>query len=991
MTVRSKTLLITVATLAALIALVCLISVLILMDDCGRHEADLVKQDMTRARTALAYEISNLENIAGDYAAREDSYAFMENTGGEYKKNFSDEAMAGRKLSFAGLYRPPADLVYAKGFNLNEEVEAPFPDALRSGLGAGDVLLSHADGKRSTGGMLVLDGQVYLVASRPIIPNESKGPIRGTLILGRVLDKYEMDELSGPMLLSLRGYPLGGQLPSDFAEARAALSKPGVPWIRPLTADSIAGYQLMGDVHGKPAFILRSDTPRLYRRQFMASLRYFIYSSVAVAFALGGISLFVTEKTLLGRLGRLSRFIKGVRTDRNLSSRLDVPGGDELSDLADAMNGMLGAIESDTAERARAQTALAESEAKYRELVENANSIILRTDTAGSITFFNEFAQRFFGWPKDEILGKNIAGTIAPTQKSPGRAGEYGTSEQENVRRDGTRVWVSWTHRPILGPSGETVGILSVGTDVTDRRKAEDALARERNLLRTLIDLIPDSIYVKDLMGRKILANVADAGSMKLESPEDAIGKTDFDAYPRELAARFHADDEMVIETGQPLVNREEPLPKGFPQRYVLTTKVPLRDAAGRIVGLVGIGRDITDRRNAENALARERNLLRTVIDALPDGVYAKDREGRKILTNPVDLKVMGAQSEEEVIGKTDFDFYPRDMAAEWQAIEERVIGTGQPFTGEGHPFRMPDSSLRFFQGTKVPLKDAEGKVVGCVGVTRDLTDLKDAMDSLRESERRYRTLFTSMTTASSLAEIICDSSGRPCDYRFIDVNPAWEKMIGFSKDQAIGKTFTDLHGKIDPGWVEIFGEVAVSGKGIYFERYSPAFDRYFEVCAYSPKKGQFASLFTDVTRRHRAEEEVRNLRAQIEFILGATKTGVDIVDSQFNVRYIDPEWQKVYGDPAGRKCYDYFMGETAPCPSCPVLTALKTKKPVVSEMTLPKENGRPILVTSVPYQDGNGEWIVAEVSVDVTDRKRLEEQLLQAQKIGRASCRERV
>jgi len=100
---------------------------------------------------------------------------------------------------------------------------------------------------------------------------------------------------------------------------------------------------------------------------------------------------------------------------------------------------------------------------------------------------------------------------------------------------------------------------------------------------------------------------------------------------------------------------------------------------------------------------------------------------------------------------------------------------------------------------------------------------------------------------------------------------------------------------------------------------------------------------------RKKAEEVLQRTKQQMEFILGATKTGLDIIDSDFNMVYIDPEWQKVYGNPTGKKCYKYFMGSNTACPNCGIVKALKTKKPVVSEEVLVKEGNRPIQVTTIP------------------------------------------
>ena len=134
--------------------------------------------------------------------------------------------------------------------------------------------------------------------------------------------------------------------------------------------------------------------------------------------------------------------------------------------------------------------------------------------------------------------------------------------------------------------------------------------------------------------------------------------------------------------------------------------------------------------------------------------------------------------------------------------------------------------------------------------------------------------------------------------------------------------------------------------------------------------------LRDEIKERKRAQAEIEALKKQIEFILGVTKTGLDIIDSDYNIVYIDAEWQKAYGDPKGKKCYQYFMGRSRVCSGCGVTRALETKKPIVTEEILAKEGNRPIQVTTIPFQDENGNWLVAEVNVDISERKKTEEKI---------------
>jgi len=122
--------------------------------------------------------------------------------------------------------------------------------------------------------------------------------------------------------------------------------------------------------------------------------------------------------------------------------------------------------------------------------------------------------------------------------------------------------------------------------------------------------------------------------------------------------------------------------------------------------------------------------------------------------------------------------------------------------------------------------------------------------------------------------------------------------------------------------------------------------------------------------------KEIESLEQKMEFILGVTNTRMDIIDSEFNIHYVDRESQKIYGDPKGKRCYEYSLGRNEPCLDCQIVKAMSTKSHIVSERILPMENNRPVQVITVPFQNDKGEWFVAEIKVDITERKKAEKAL---------------
>jgi PAS domain S-box-containing protein len=257
----------------------------------------------------------------------------------------------------------------------------------------------------------------------------------------------------------------------------------------------------------------------------------------------------------------------------------------------------------------RAEDALRQSEQRYRELVNLAQEGIWAIDAAARTTYVNPRMAEMLGYTAEEMLGRSLfdfadtAGQQTINRNIERR--KQGIREQHDfqfVRKDGTVIETLIATAPSFDASGAYTGAIAVITDVTERQHAEARLRRERNLLFTLIDNMPDFIYVKDAEARFLIANRTLVRLVGAVSPTDLLGKTDADIFPPDLAERYIADDLAVIRSGRPLIGREEPTltSRGAPG-WQITTKAPLRDEAGQVIGLVGMGRDITARKQAED------------------------------------------------------------------------------------------------------------------------------------------------------------------------------------------------------------------------------------------------------------------------------------------------------------------------------------------------------------------------------------------------------
>ncbi|HYX08038.1 MAG TPA: PAS domain-containing sensor histidine kinase [Bacteroidales bacterium] len=271
-------------------------------------------------------------------------------------------------------------------------------------------------------------------------------------------------------------------------------------------------------------------------------------------------------------------------------------------------------------------------------------------------------------------------------------------------------------------------------------KTSQKDLLNERNQLRTLIDNIPDFIYIKDRKSRFVIANESVAHHMRVKSSHDLIGKNDFDFYPSELATQFFTDEQKIIKAGNPLTSKEEPSIDPQNNRLIIsTTKVPLRDFSGKIIGIVGIGRNVTDQRKAaievekgHQQIANERNLLRTLINNIPDFIYIKDSDSRFIMGNKRIAEVMGADSPEDLSGKTDMDYYPYDLAKKFYEDEQRIMKTGIPLINHEERGLNEYGVETHISTSKVPVRNFQGEITGIVGIGRDITSLKKTEEKLR-------------------------------------------------------------------------------------------------------------------------------------------------------------------------------------------------------------------------------------------------------------------
>jgi two-component system, cell cycle sensor histidine kinase and response regulator CckA len=550
--------------------------------------------------------------------------------------------------------------------------------------------------------------------------------------------------------------------------------------------------------------------------------------------------------------------------------------GAPIRDPHGSITGVVLVFRDQSAERAAAR-ALEASEERYRLLVEDLEVGILMADPAEKVTFANPAAERTFGVRQGGLAGRSLKEFLSSQefgrmqeQTSRRRVGKRDAYEITIRRADGEQRRVHVTAVPQVNEAGEFVGTFGTMQDITENTVLKQRIEEERRLLFTLIENLPDGVYMKDMHSRFLLGNQALADMMEAGSWQNLIGRTDHDFYPQAQADQYRREEAEVLTNGRRLVNKQEPRDSEGARRHILTTKVPLTDGEGRITGLVGISRDVSELARAREALEREHTLLSTLMENIPDNIYFKDLESRFLLNNNAHARMLGCGSPLELLGKTDFDFFSRDHAQKAYNDEQSIIRTGAPVIDEVEKLRWPGRPDAWVSTTKMPLRDAGGTVIGTFGLSRDITQRKYVEEALERSQEHFRNMFTNAPFGVFLSTL---------EGKLLQANPAMARMFGYASAEELIETVnrTNLAEVIyeNPCMRDRIMEQVTAAKG----GWTQFTDKYrrkdgqlgcanLSIRTYreSPDHhGELEGFVEDITDRVRAEQEQKKLQDQLQ------------------------------------------------------------------------------------------------------------------------------
>ncbi len=649
-------------------------------------------------------------------------------------------------------------------------------------------------------------------------------------------------------------------------------------------------------------------------------------------------------------------------------------------------------IQSDITERINTAIKLQESNARITELLQNIASGILVEDEHRRIALVNSEFCKIFSIPAhpDQLIGADCSQAAEQSKNLFQNPDEFVSrieiilrekrlvKNEELILKDGTVFERDFV--PIF-ISDNYKGHLWNYRDITSRKQAEFLLKESENYARSLISNFPDLLFVlsKDGIFLDFKAEPTDlyvTPDMFLNKSYKAVLPSNVSEIMTKAIDEIKYTNNNVEFNYNILVDDQE--------KYFTCKAIPFGENK-----IIFFARNITNLKKNEIILQQERQLLKTIIDIIPDPIYVKDINGRKIVVNKAEVNALGALDEKEVIGKDDSHFYLPDVVEKTKHEDELVISTGLPVLNQEGFVVSKKGFQEWFIGNKVPFKDSEGKIIGIVGISHNITNRKKIEEALKESEARYKLV------VNSINQVIFQIDQKA---RWVFLNQAWTIITGFSVEESLGKNMM---------------EFIVDGNKIKnFQFFRPLMKREIEFYRSElkciTKNGDYkwievvASLstdsngriigangtLTDITERKIIEAQLQELKTFYEKTLNDLPGQIAVFDNQFRYIYVNPSSianQEIRNWIIGKDDFDYCTYRKVDTSIAEDrrkwLIKVKNEKAQIKfdETIVKNSNEQFYFERSIsPILDSNGEVKhLLAYGVDITERKNTELELL--------------
>jgi len=656
-------------------------------------------------------------------------------------------------------------------------------------------------------------------------------------------------------------------------------------------------------------------------------------------------------------------------------------------------------------ERERAERRIQESERRYRLLAENAEDVIWTVDIAcpTRLTYISPSVTRLLGYSVEETMAKEMEVIFTPASFNSAMKAfveEMAREQKEHAaqhrsrrlelqlrHKNGSLVDVEVNYSFIRGADGQKDEILAVARDITERKRAEEALGQSEERYRTILEEMEDAYSEVDLGGHLTFVNSSVCRYLGY-SREELIGMSYKNFTLKDDIESVFRTFNKVYRTGVPN--------KGFSWKimrkdgshgFAETSVSLLRNDKGEIIGFRSVGRDITERKQADEAFQAEKNKLQSLIAAMEDGLTIQDRDYNIIYQNEPLKEIFGDQ-----LGEKCYRVYEgREKVCEG-CPAEKAFKDGKSHTAE-RKVTLPSGEVTFWENTANPIRDAGGRIVSCLEVTRNITERKRAEEALRQSEEKYRTILEEME--DSYFEV--DLGGH-----LTFVNSATCHNIGYSSEELIGMSYKGFTLEDDIESVfRTFNEVYLTGKpNKSFPWTIVRKDGSHRLVEHSAlplrnDKGEiigFRGVGRDITERKQAEEKLRQSEENYKTLFNSSVVGMYVMDAE--------TMKVVMGNKAAREMIGFSSAEEGIGVN-PFDFVVPEDRDKVLEIAINEllQDSRQTHEIRVMDKDGRRGWQSISIArimhkgrlaslvsfTDITERKRMEEALRQSEENYRA------
>ncbi|MBN2398476.1 MAG: PAS domain S-box protein, partial [Deltaproteobacteria bacterium] len=676
----------------------------------------------------------------------------------------------------------------------------------------------------------------------------------------------------------------------------------------------------------------------------------------------------------------------------------------------------------DISRRKQTERDLRREEEKYRNILENMADTYLETDLKGNYLFFNDSLCRVLGYPREELQGINYRRLTPPERVeevyrefkeiyTTGRGKTF--VEHELIAGDGSTVYLEFSMSLLRSPEGEPIGFGGFGRDVTEKVRGRRKLEESERHLRLITDNISDIIWTMDFdlrftyLGPSVFRITGFTPEEIMNIPFKGMVPPETYAYFKELLA-----DKLSKAQVGTYSDKDRTLPFEIPMmrkdgsRLWIEGNVDFnRDENGRPFEIIGIGRDITERKRTEEKLRESEERYRMIAERMSDVVWIADMNLRTLYVTPSVQAVLGFTPEERMRQTVEEQLTPESLSYGLEALGQQLALEEE---GKADPERKAtlvleyyhkDGSTRWMETLMTGIRDEQGILTGLYGVSRDVTDRREAEEALRESEARYKELINGMNETVWVIDF---------DGTLIDVNNAAVEMLGYSKEELFAIGLSGIDSTLKEDDIRALAHAMPSDGLQIFETSHTAKDgRTFPVEVYSSLvtyqgRPVILSIARDITERRKIQQALEESEKRYRVIVENVNDIIWTIGLDLRFIYVSPSNVRVSGYTREEVMTMSLQDMVAP-ESLDLATRMLAEELALEAGGEPFDPNRSrTLEVEIYRKDGTHVWLEADatfnrnpdgtpkeilaVGRDITERKRAEEALRASEELYRTA-----